>query len=57
MTVNPTVQVRRIYPNPASDEGVRVLVDRLWPRGISKSAPHLDEWCQRVAPSTGLRTW
>ncbi|SDP29727.1 Uncharacterized conserved protein YeaO, DUF488 family [Nakamurella panacisegetis] len=57
MSVHPTVQVRRIYAEPASDDGVRVLVDRLWPRGISKSKAHLDEWCQQVAPSTQLRTW
>ncbi len=57
MSVHPSVQVRRIYTEPAADDGVRVLVDRLWPRGITKAKAHLDEWCQQVAPSTELRTW
>lgn len=57
MSVDPTVRVRRIYAEPAGDDGMRVFVDRLWPRGITKSKAHLDEWCQQVAPSTELRTW
>lgn len=51
------VQVRRIHDPPAEDDGVRVLVDRLWPRGISKSRAALDEWCVDVAPSAELRRW
>ena len=51
------VQLRRIYDAPRSDDGIRVLVDRLWPRGISKTRAHLDEWCKQIAPSTELRTW
>lgn len=51
------VQVRRIYDAPMSDDGTRVLVDRLWPRGVSKARAHLDEWCKEIAPSTGLREW
>jgi uncharacterized protein YeaO (DUF488 family) len=51
------VRVRRIYDEPSSDDGTRVLVDRVWPRGISKERAHLDEWCKEVAPSTQLRTW
>jgi uncharacterized protein YeaO (DUF488 family) len=57
MNIHPTVHVRRIYAEPAGDDGARVLVDRLWPRGITKSKAHLDEWCQQVAPSTELRAW
>ena len=51
------VQVRRVYDPPLPDDGQRVLVDRLWPRGVSKERAHLDEWCKGVAPSTELREW
>lgn len=51
------VQVRRVYDQPEPGDGQRVLVDRVWPRGLSKEHAHLDEWCKQVAPSTGLRTW
>ncbi len=48
-------RIKRIYEEPAETDGYRVLVDRLWPRGISKEAAHLDEWCKDVAPSTEAR--
>ncbi len=51
------VHVRRIYDEPSADDGARVLVDRVWPRGMKKDAAHLDEWLKDVAPSTELRTW
>ena len=51
------VQVRRAYDPPQDDDGQRVLVDRLWPRGLSKERAHLVEWCKDVAPSTELRKW
>ena len=51
------VRVRRIYEPAADDDGYRVLVDRLWPRGVGKAAAQVDEWCRAVAPSTALRTW
>jgi uncharacterized protein YeaO (DUF488 family) len=51
------VQVRRVYDPPARGDGTRVLVDRLWPRGLTKTKANLDEWCQEVAPSTELRKW
>ena len=57
MTHVPHVQVRRAYDPPEADDGQRVLVDRLWPRGLSKERAHLDEWCKEVAPSTELREW
>ena len=57
MTVRPHVQVRRIYDPVLDDDGARVLVDRLWPRGVSKDRAHLTEWCQAAAPSTELRKW
>lgn len=52
-----TVHVRRIYEAPTQADGVRVLVDRIWPRGMTKDKAHLDEWCKQVAPSTELRKW
>jgi uncharacterized protein YeaO (DUF488 family) len=51
------VQVRRVYDEPLPTDGARILVDRIWPRGVSKARARLDEWCKDVAPSTGLRTW
>jgi uncharacterized protein YeaO (DUF488 family) len=51
------VRVRRVYETPAPDDGVRVLVDRIWPRGLTKAKAKLDEWCKEVAPSTELRKW
>jgi len=51
------IQVKRIYDEPASTDGARVLVDRVWPRGMRKEAAHLDEWAKDVAPSAELRTW
>jgi uncharacterized protein YeaO (DUF488 family) len=49
--------VKRIYDAPAPDDGYRVLVDRLWPRGVSKDRADIDEWLKEVAPSTELRRW
>ena len=51
------IQVRRVYDAPSPDDGARVLVDRLWPRGVSKERAHLDDWCRAIAPSTELREW
>ncbi|MEQ8145352.1 DUF488 family protein [Streptomyces sp. OP7] len=52
-----TVQVRRAYDAPEDTDGVRVLVDRLWPRGLAKEKASLDEWCKQIAPSSDLRKW
>lgn len=52
-----SVQVRRVYDTPEADDGQRVLVDRLWPRGESKAKAQLDAWLKGVAPSTELRKW
>ena len=57
MSEVPDVQLRRIYDDPADDDGIRVLVDRRWPRGVSKARAELDEWCTDVAPSDELRKW
>jgi uncharacterized protein YeaO (DUF488 family) len=51
------VQVRRVYEQPEQEDGRRVLVDRVWPRGLSKEKAHLDEWRKDVAPSPDLRKW
>lgn len=51
------IHVRRIYDAPSSDDGSRVLVDRLWPRGVSKEKADLHQWCKDVAPSSDLRRW
>jgi len=51
------VRVCRAYDEPTESDGTRVLVDRLWPRGLSKDKARLDEWCKQVAPSTELRKW
>ena len=51
------VHVRRVYTAVDADAGTRVLVDRLWPRGLSRSAAHIDEWAKDVAPSSELRVW
>lgn len=52
-----TLQIRRVYADPTPDDGCRVLVDRLWPRGLSKERAQVDVWLKEVAPSTALRTW
>jgi len=49
------VRVKRIYEPAAADDGFRVLVDRLWPRGLAKAKAHIDEWLKDVAPSDTLR--
>lgn len=51
------VKVGRVYEGRVYGEGSRVLVDRIWPRGLSKKNADLDEWCNTVAPSTELRKW
>lgn len=51
------IQIKRIYDDPAKGDGVRILVDRLWPRGVSKERASLDAWVKKIAPSTNLRKW
>jgi uncharacterized protein YeaO (DUF488 family) len=53
----PSFEIRRIYDKGAVEDGYRVLVDRLWPRGIAKQDAALDEWAKDVAPGTDLRRW
>lgn len=49
--------IKRVYEPPAAGDGHRILVDRLWPRGLSKEKAHVDLWLREVAPSTPLRRW
>ena len=51
------VKVKRAYERPAADDGVRVLIDRLWPRGVRKVDAAIDQWIKEIAPSTALRQW
>ena len=52
-----SVKLRRVYLEPAAGDGCRILVDRLWPRGLSKQKARLDHWLRDIAPSTRLRKW
>lgn len=51
------ITTKRIYEDASEDDGYRVLVDRIWPRGVSKDEAKLDEWMKEIAPSTELRKW
>src|SRR5690349_5604876 len=51
------VRIKRAYEPPSARDGVRVLVDRLWPRGLRKSEAAIDHWLKEIAPSTELRRW
>ena len=51
------VRMKRAYEKPAHDDGTRILIDRLWPRGVKKTDAALDDWAKELAPSTELRQW
>lgn len=51
------VRIKRVYDTPAAADGTRILIDRLWPRGLTKEAAAIDVWLKDVAPSPELRTW
>ncbi|WP_372723797.1 DUF488 domain-containing protein [Novipirellula sp.] len=53
----PTIEIARVYDSPKSAKGYRVLVDRLWPRGVKKEDLNLDDWFKEIAPSDQLRKW
>ena len=55
--VRTMLRMKRVYEPPSPDDGVRVLVERLWPRGMSKARAAVDVWCKDVAPSPELRRW
>jgi uncharacterized protein YeaO (DUF488 family) len=52
-----SVTIKRVYLKPSADDGARVLVDRLWPRGLTKESASLDAWLRDLAPSSELRKW
>lgn len=51
------VKIKRVYEDALKSDGTRVLVDRIWPRGVSKEKAQLDDWIKEIAPSTELRKW
>jgi uncharacterized protein YeaO (DUF488 family) len=51
------IRLKRAYEAPAPDDGTRILIDRLWPRGVKKADAAIDEWMKEIAPSTELRKW
>lgn len=51
------IEIKRVYAEPGAGDGMRILVDRVWPRGISKERARLDDWRKDLAPSTPLRKW
>ncbi|MBS1942597.1 MAG: DUF488 family protein [Bacteroidetes bacterium] len=51
------IRIKRIYEEAAKDDGYRLLVDRVWPRGMTKEHAHVDEWLKEFGPSTELRQW
>jgi uncharacterized protein YeaO (DUF488 family) len=57
LTPPPGFQVKRVYEAPEPGDGYRVLVDRLWPRGLAKTVAQIDEWPKEITPSTELRRW
>jgi uncharacterized protein YeaO (DUF488 family) len=57
MPATPVVSIKRVYEPPAATDGARVLVDRIWPRGMTKEHAQLTLWARDVAPSTPLRKW
>ncbi|MDE2166745.1 MAG: DUF488 family protein [Alphaproteobacteria bacterium] len=52
----PSISIRRVY-DPVSRDGARILVDRIWPRGLTKRSAHINRWIRSLAPSTALRKW
>ena len=50
-------KIKRVYEKPGNEDGLRILVDRLWPRGLTKEVAAVDLWMKNIAPSTGLRKW
>ena len=51
------INIKRVYEQPEREDGARILVDRLWPRGLTKEKAHVDLWLKEIAPSTELRKW
>jgi uncharacterized protein YeaO (DUF488 family) len=55
--IKATIKIKRVYENPQKEDGIRILVDRLWPRGLSKNKAKVDVWLKEIAPSNKLRNW
>lgn len=51
------IKIKRVYENPSKEDGKRILVDRLWPRGLTKEKANIDLWLKDIAPTTELRKW
>ncbi len=51
------IRLKRVYDTASADDGVRILVERLWPRGMTKERAHVDRWLREIAPSAELRAW
>ncbi|HEY6915077.1 MAG TPA: DUF488 family protein, partial [Paludibacter sp.] len=51
------MKIKRVYEKPEMEDGLRILVDRLWPRGLTKEKAHVDLWLKDIAPTTELRKW
>jgi uncharacterized protein YeaO (DUF488 family) len=52
-----SIRIKRVYAEPEARDGTRILVDRLWPRGLTKEKARVDIWLKEIAPTTGLRKW
>jgi uncharacterized protein YeaO (DUF488 family) len=57
LRVSMNIKIKRVYEQPDEDDGMRILVDRLWPRGLTKEKANVDLWLKEIAPSTELRKW
>lgn len=55
--MKPAIKIKRAYEEPEKKDGYRILVDRIWPRGVKKEEAAIDEWAKDLAPSTALRKW
>ena len=51
------IKIKRVYDHPSPDDGKRILIDRLWPRGLKKEDVRIDEWLKEISPSNELRKW
>lgn len=56
-TIRQNLKIKRVYEPAANDDGKRILIDRLWPRGLSKEAAHVDLWLKEISPTADLRKW
>jgi len=57
MAKSASIRIKRVYDLPGENDGLRVLVDHLWPRGLKKYGSHIDSWVKELAPTAALRKW